>query len=174
MHKHSEKQNDRKRNSDEPEQRAFSKRHDILHYYIGPKATHWGSIGSIGGSRSRDKRKALGPADSAGVDNWSGPGQSSKALTRREHVVACNTRLSWLRRVSKTPSRINSIIRRSVGRSAGPVEVLLPCVGKALLLKHCRRLQLFDARLRIENGWRAHPFALGPCCLRGPRHCSAR
>jgi hypothetical protein len=48
MHEHGEQQNDRKRNSDEPKQDAFSERHDGLHP-MSAKATYSGSVGSIAG-----------------------------------------------------------------------------------------------------------------------------
>jgi hypothetical protein len=47
MHKHSEKQNNWKWNSDKPKQDAFSERHDSLHSIL--TATLAGSIGSIAG-----------------------------------------------------------------------------------------------------------------------------
>jgi hypothetical protein len=46
MHEHGEQQNDRKRNSDEPKQDAFSERHDGLHP-MSAKATYSGSVGSM-------------------------------------------------------------------------------------------------------------------------------
>jgi hypothetical protein len=86
MHKHSEEQNDRKGNSDQPKQYAFSERHGSLRSMVTEQATHSGSIGSVAGFPCRARSQAAANPVDRSTQRTNREGRHCSAWVRKEFV----------------------------------------------------------------------------------------